>query len=71
VVGPGAGALQAPDTIRDLISSGYRVEVILEQEAGRFIGPAAVAGLAPSPALHAVWAQGTQKSPTSPARDRP
>jgi phosphopantothenoylcysteine decarboxylase / phosphopantothenate---cysteine ligase len=47
VVGPGAGALQAPDTIGDLVSSGYRVEVILGQGAERFVGPAAFAGLAP------------------------
>ncbi|HVF02828.1 MAG TPA: bifunctional phosphopantothenoylcysteine decarboxylase/phosphopantothenate--cysteine ligase CoaBC [Rubrobacteraceae bacterium] len=47
VIGPGAGALQALDTIGDLISSGYRVEVILEQGAERFVGPAAFAGLAP------------------------
>ncbi|HZG64944.1 MAG TPA: bifunctional phosphopantothenoylcysteine decarboxylase/phosphopantothenate--cysteine ligase CoaBC [Rubrobacteraceae bacterium] len=47
VVGSGAGALQAPDTIGDLVSSGYRVEVILGQGAERFVGPAAFAGLAP------------------------
>ena len=47
VVGPGAGALQAPDTIGDLVSSGYRVEVILGQGTERFVGPAAFAGLAP------------------------
>ena len=47
MVGPGAGALQAPDTIGDLVSSGYRVEVILGQGTERFVGPAAFAGLAP------------------------
>ncbi len=46
-VGPGSGALQTPEIVRDLVSSGHHVEVMLEQEAERFIGPAAFAGLAP------------------------
>ncbi len=46
-VGPGTGVLQTPEIIRDLVSSGHRVEVILEQETRRFIGPAVFAGVAP------------------------
>jgi len=45
-VGPETGALQAPEIIRDLISSGHRVEVILKQETGHFVGSAVFAGLA-------------------------
>lgn len=43
-VGPGPGALQAPEIVRDLVSAGHRVEVVLEREAERFVGPASFAG---------------------------
>ncbi len=46
-VGPGPGALQAPEIARGLVSAGYRVEVALVQGAGRFVGPVAFTSIAP------------------------
>jgi phosphopantothenoylcysteine decarboxylase/phosphopantothenate--cysteine ligase len=43
VVGPGPGALRAPEIARDLTSAGHRVEVALEPGAECFVGPAAFA----------------------------
>ncbi len=40
-VGPGLGALAAPEISRELASAGHRVEVALEPGAERFVGPAA------------------------------
>jgi phosphopantothenoylcysteine decarboxylase / phosphopantothenate---cysteine ligase len=40
-VGPGSGALRAPELAHELASAGYRVEVTLEQGVERFVGPAA------------------------------
>jgi phosphopantothenoylcysteine decarboxylase/phosphopantothenate--cysteine ligase len=46
-VGPGLGALYTPKIARELVSTGYRVEVALGQGAGHFIGAAAFAASAP------------------------
>lgn len=46
-VGPGLGALYTPKIARELVSTGYRVEVALVQGAGHFVGRAAFAALAP------------------------
>ena len=46
VVGPGPGALRAPDITRELVSSGHDVEVVLVWRTRLFVGPAAFAGLA-------------------------
>jgi phosphopantothenoylcysteine decarboxylase / phosphopantothenate---cysteine ligase len=40
-VGPGPGALAAPDISREIAAAGYRVEVILEPHVRSFVGPAA------------------------------
>lgn len=45
-VGPGRGALSAPETCRLLTEAGHRVEVALEQKTSNFVGPAAFAGYA-------------------------
>ncbi len=45
-VGPGPGALGAPELARELASTGRRVEVVLEPHAERFVGPAAFANSA-------------------------
>ncbi len=42
-VGPGPGALAAPEICRRLTDAGHRVEVVLEQETSSFIGTAAFA----------------------------
>src|SRR5215218_1338208 len=41
LVGPGPGALTAPEIAREIAGSGRRVEVILEPGARHFVGPAA------------------------------
>ena len=40
-VGPGPGALAAPGISREIAAAGHTVEVILEPNARRFVGPAA------------------------------
>jgi len=40
-VGPTRGAIAAPDVAREIAAGGHRVEVILEPETRRFVGPAA------------------------------
>jgi phosphopantothenoylcysteine decarboxylase / phosphopantothenate---cysteine ligase len=40
-VGPGAGAVKAPEIAREIAATGRRVEVIVESAARRFVGPAA------------------------------
>ena len=40
-VGPGLGALVAPDIVRELAATGRRIEVVLEPGARYFVGPAA------------------------------
>ena len=44
LVGPGPGALAAPEIAREIADSGRRVEVILEPGARHFVGPAAFEG---------------------------
>jgi phosphopantothenoylcysteine decarboxylase / phosphopantothenate---cysteine ligase len=43
-VGPGTGALAAPEISREIADAGHRVEVILEPHTRRFVGPAAFSG---------------------------
>jgi phosphopantothenoylcysteine decarboxylase / phosphopantothenate---cysteine ligase len=43
-VGPGPGALAAPEIAREITGTGRRVEVILEPGARHFVGPAAFEG---------------------------
>ena len=43
-VGPGPGALAAPEIAREIAGAGRRVEVILEPGARHFVGPAAFEG---------------------------
>jgi phosphopantothenoylcysteine decarboxylase/phosphopantothenate--cysteine ligase len=43
-VGPGPGALAAPEIAREIAESGPRVEVILEPKTRHFVGPAAFEG---------------------------
>ncbi|ABG04433.1 Phosphopantothenoylcysteine decarboxylase / Phosphopantothenate-cysteine ligase [Rubrobacter xylanophilus DSM 9941] len=57
LVGPGPGALAVPRVTRGLDAAGHRVEVVLEERARSFVGPAAFASHAavveepsPSPA---------------------
>jgi len=45
-VGPGPGALAAPEIARGIARTGSRVEVVLEPGTRRFIGPAAFEGSA-------------------------
>lgn len=45
-VGPGLGALWTPALVRELALAGHRVEVVLEPNTERFIGPAVFASLA-------------------------
>jgi phosphopantothenoylcysteine decarboxylase / phosphopantothenate---cysteine ligase len=40
-VGPSPGALEIPGAAREIAATGHRVEVILEPESRRFVGPAA------------------------------
>lgn len=40
-VGPGSGALEIPKTCAGLSQAGHEVEILLEQGADKFIGPAA------------------------------
>ena len=40
-VGPSPGALEIPGAAREIAAAGHRVEVILEPETRRFVGPAA------------------------------
>lgn len=59
VVGPASGSLKTPEIARELSHSGHDVEVILDSEARRFVGPSAFAGSAtlvesPSQELEAV-----------------
>ena len=42
-VGPGLGALRAPEIVRELISAGHQVEIVLGHHAERFVGPAVFA----------------------------
>jgi phosphopantothenoylcysteine decarboxylase / phosphopantothenate---cysteine ligase len=44
LVGPGPGALAAPQIAREIAESGHRVEVILEPKTRHFVGPAAFEG---------------------------
>ena len=46
-VGPGPGALETPEILRELAAEGHRVEVVLRPRAELFVGPAAFASLAP------------------------
>ena len=43
VVGPGPGALRAPEIAHELVSAGHEVEVVLEPRTKLFVGPAAFA----------------------------
>lgn len=43
-VGPGPGALVAPEVCRQLTEAGHRVEVVLDHRTTLFVGPAAFAG---------------------------
>ena len=45
-VGPGRGALAAPEIAREIANSGHRVEVVLQPETRHFVGGAAFAGYA-------------------------
>ena len=45
-VGPGPGALAAPEIVREIAEAGHRVEVVLEPETRHFVGPATFAGSA-------------------------
>ena len=47
VIGPGPGALRAPDIIRELATAGHCVEVVLQPNTEYFVGPAAFTALAP------------------------
>ena len=47
VVGPGPGALRAPEIAHELVSAGHDVEVVLEPRTKLFVGPAAFATVAP------------------------
>jgi phosphopantothenoylcysteine decarboxylase / phosphopantothenate---cysteine ligase len=42
-VGSGPGALRTPEIIRELVSAGHRVEVVLGRGTEHFVGPAAFA----------------------------
>jgi phosphopantothenoylcysteine decarboxylase / phosphopantothenate---cysteine ligase len=46
-IGPGRGALRAPEIVHELTSAGHRVEVVLERGAEHFVGSAAFGPLAP------------------------
>ena len=46
-VGPGPGALLAPEIAREIASTGHDVEVVLEPRASLFVGPAAFTAVAP------------------------
>ena len=46
VVGPGQGALRAPEIGHELVSAGHEVEVALEPRTKLFVGPAAFATVA-------------------------
>ncbi len=46
MVGPGPGALRAPEIVRELASAGHDVEVVLEPRASLFVGPASFAAAA-------------------------
>ncbi|MDQ4106375.1 MAG: bifunctional phosphopantothenoylcysteine decarboxylase/phosphopantothenate--cysteine ligase CoaBC [Actinomycetota bacterium] len=43
-MGPGPGALYAPEICRRFAEAGHRVEVVLGQRTSHFVGPAAFAG---------------------------
>ena len=45
-VGPGRGALAAPEIVREVAEAGYQVEVVIEPETRLFVGGAAFAGSA-------------------------
>ena len=45
-VGPAMGALRAPEIVREIVSAGQGVEVVLEPRAELFVGPAAFATVA-------------------------
>ena len=45
-VGPGRGALAAPEIVREVAEAGYQVEVVIEPETRPFVGGAAFAGSA-------------------------
>jgi phosphopantothenoylcysteine decarboxylase / phosphopantothenate---cysteine ligase len=45
-VGPGRGALAAPEIVSEIVEAGHRVEVVLEPETSHFVGGAAFAGSA-------------------------
>ena len=47
VVGPGMGALRAPEVAREISSAGHDVEVVLEPRTELFVGPAAFAAAVP------------------------
>ncbi|MCA3749562.1 MAG: bifunctional phosphopantothenoylcysteine decarboxylase/phosphopantothenate--cysteine ligase CoaBC [Rubrobacter sp.] len=47
LVGPGPGALAVPEITRGLAAAGHRVEVVLEERARHFVGPASFAPHAP------------------------
>ena len=47
VVGPGPGALRAPEIARELTAAGHDVEIVLEPRTRLFVGPAAFATVAP------------------------
>jgi phosphopantothenoylcysteine decarboxylase / phosphopantothenate---cysteine ligase len=46
-IGPGRGALRAPEIVHELTSAGHHVEVVLENGTEHFVGPAAFGPLAP------------------------
>ena len=46
-IGPGRGALRAPEIVHELTSAGHHVEVVLENGTEHFVGLAAFGPLAP------------------------
>ncbi|MBX6764108.1 MAG: phosphopantothenoylcysteine decarboxylase [Rubrobacteraceae bacterium] len=83
-VGPGPGALEAPELCRRLLAAGHQVGLSLEPGATRFVGPLAFSGLAHDPAalpgpvaavVHAPASAGTiariAGGLTSPGEDAP
>ncbi|BBL78929.1 phosphopantothenoylcysteine decarboxylase [Rubrobacter xylanophilus] len=47
LIGPGPGALSVPEVTRGLVAAGHAVEVVLEERARRFVGPAAFSSHVP------------------------
>ncbi len=64
-VGPGMGALRAPEIARELVSAGHEVEVVLEPNAKLFVGPAAFATVAPVVAVPSASPEAVVFSPAT------